>query len=169
MNYPTQIIKLLGILLFLLLFFLSSSLTVHAASQVTLTGMKKLEQIDHTQIPFLFTELPSFTVEHSGQRVDLLLKEVVVSATLRSLPEDEAVVKIMLAQKYRDLLMSLLLRRAPSEVITESSTWMVMLSAWLRHFPFMALWNRIRVPLTASSRPRQSGMKPWHNQSIIIL
>ncbi len=120
MNYPTQIIKLLAVGLFLLLFFLSSALTVRAASQVTLTEMKKQEKIDSTRLTLLFTQLPDFEVEHSGQRVDLLLKDVWVSSKLRNLPEDETVVKILLAQKHRDLFTSLLLRRPPKQVITES-------------------------------------------------
>lgn len=120
MGYPTQIIKIFGVLLFLLLFLLSSTLTVQAANKATLTGMEKQEQIDNTRITLLFTALPDFDVEHSGQRIDLLLKDVWVSAKLRSLPEDETVVKILLAQKHRDLLTSLLLRRPPKHVVAES-------------------------------------------------
>ncbi|SHJ81504.1 hypothetical protein SAMN02745165_03257 [Malonomonas rubra DSM 5091] len=120
MSYPTQIIKILGIALFLLLFFLSSVLPVRAASRVTLTGIEKKEDVGRTLISFNFTSLPEFAVESSGQRVDLLLQNVWVSAQMRKLPEDETVVKILFAQKQQELLTSLLLRRAPVEVRAES-------------------------------------------------
>ncbi|NOY13978.1 MAG: hypothetical protein GXP51_10000 [Deltaproteobacteria bacterium] len=120
MNCPTQIRKISGVLLCLLLFLFSGVPVVQAAPKVTLTGMEKQEKIGSTRLTFLFTGLPDFEVEHSGQRVDLLLKNVWFSAKLRHLPEDETVVKILLAQKHRDLLMSLLLRRPPQQVITES-------------------------------------------------
>lgn len=120
MSCPTQVSKILGVTLFLLFFLFCSLSTLQAAERVTLTGMEKQEEIGRTRIKFLFTTLPDFEVESSGQRVDLLLKDVWVSAKLRSLPEDETVIKILLAQKNRDLLTSLLLRRLPAEVLTES-------------------------------------------------
>ncbi len=120
MNYPTEICKKVAILLFLLLFFLSSALTVRAAAKVTMLSMEKQEKIGSTRLTLEFSALPNFEVIHNGQRVDLLLKDVWTAAELRRLPEDETVVKILLAQKHRDLLTSILLRRAPKQVITES-------------------------------------------------
>jgi len=120
MNYPTQFMKILGLLTFLLLFFLSSTLTVRAADKLTLTGMEKQEKLESTRITLQFAALPEFDIEHNGQRVDLLLKEVWLSNDLKRLPEDETVVKILLAQKHRDLLASFLLRRAPKQVMTET-------------------------------------------------
>lgn len=122
MSRPTQINRMLAVALFLSLLFFCGVLTAQAAGKVTLTGVEKQEEVGRTRIKFLFTELPDFEVESSGQRLDLLLKDVWVSAKLRSLPEDETVVKILLAQKNRDLLTSLLLRRIPKEVLTESKS-----------------------------------------------
>lgn len=120
MNSPSQVCKILGFLLLLLLFFSSSIFTVQAAGKVTLTSMEKKEEIGRTRIDFFFTALPEFEVSSSGQRLDLLLKDVWISNQLRSIPEDETVVEVVFAQKQRDLLTSLLLRRPPQEVITES-------------------------------------------------
>lgn len=120
MSYPSQIVKIFAVQLFLILLFLSSGLTVRAAEKVALTGMQKQEKIGSTRITLLFSELPDFKIEHNGQRVDLLLKNVRLSNQLRKLPEDETVVKILLAQKYQDLLTSILLRRPPTQVVTES-------------------------------------------------
>ncbi len=122
MRHPVQIYKILGLLLLLLLFFMSATMTVQAAAQTTLIRMEKQEQVGSTRITLHFSALPDFEIEHNGQRVDLLLKSTGVSAQLRSLPEDETVVKILLAQKYRDLLTSILFRRPPSQVITESKS-----------------------------------------------
>lgn len=120
MKHPAQIIKILGILLLLSLFFLSAAMTVHAAAQISLTRMEKQEGLSQTKLTFFFSELPKFETNHSGQRVDLLLSDVRVSTKLHTLPENETVVKILLAQKPRDLLVSVLLRRPPVQVVTQS-------------------------------------------------
>ncbi len=106
--------------LWLLLLFACLATPVQGASQITLTGMEKQESPGRTKITLSFSELPNFEIDHSGQRLDLLLKDVRTSAKLQSLPEDETVIKILLAQKYKDLLSSFLLRRPPVQVHTES-------------------------------------------------
>mgnify|MGYP001330006292 CR=1 FL=1 len=120
MNSPSQVCKIFGFLLLLLLLFSSSIFTVQAAGKVTLTSMEKKEEIGRTRINLFFSRLPEFEISSSGQRLDLLLKDVWVSNKLRSLPADETVVEIIFAQKQRDLLTSLLLRQPPQEVISES-------------------------------------------------
>jgi len=120
MRHPVQMMKILGILLLLTLFFLSAAMTVHAAGQISLTQMEKQESIDRTKLTFYFSDLPNFETDHSGQRVDLFLSDVRVSPKLHVLPEDENVVKILLAQKAQNLLASVLLRRPPTQVVTES-------------------------------------------------
>ncbi|WP_303722306.1 lipopolysaccharide assembly protein LapB [Malonomonas rubra] len=120
MNYPTELGKKIGIFLFLLLFFLSCLLTPQANAEGTMINIQKQEKIDTTRLTFYFASSPEFEVEHNGQRVDLLLKDVWVSKDLLHLPEDETVVKILLAQKHRDLLTSILLRRVPQQMVAES-------------------------------------------------
>ncbi len=106
----------------LLLFMLLTAEHVLAASQISLNKMEKEERIGSTRITLFFSGLPNFETDHSGQRIDLLLGNSRVSTKLRSLPEDETVVKILLAQKQRDLMVSFLLRKLPKQVITESQS-----------------------------------------------
>ena len=120
MKHPIQVMKIIGILLLLTLFFLSAAMTVQAAPQVLLTKIEKQEGINRTKLTFYFSALPKFQTDHSGQRIDLLLTDVQVSGRLPKLPEDENVVKIMLAQKYQNLLASVLLRRVPNQLVAES-------------------------------------------------
>ena len=120
MHHPISILKILGLLLFFLLFFLSAALPVRAVEEILLQRMQKEENPGHTRIVLYLSALPEFSMENSGQRVDLLLRGVEVADSLKSLPEDENVVKILLADKARDLLVSTLLRRPPQQVVSES-------------------------------------------------
>ncbi len=120
MNQPLSILKILGMILFFVLFFLSAILPVRAAQAVSLLGMNKEETPYHTRITLEMSAVPQFQMEKSGQRVDLLLNDADISGQLRKLPEDEAVVKILLAKKHHDLMVSILLRRPPKQVVAES-------------------------------------------------
>ena len=120
MRHPIQIIKTLALVLLFLLFFLSMSMTVRAAETITLKSMVKEENPAFTRLTLTFSTLPQFSSEHSGQRVDLLLSDVELDPALRQLPEDERIVKILLAKKQQDLLLSILLRRLPQQIVTES-------------------------------------------------
>ncbi len=119
MRQPIQIVKTIAIFLLLLLFFLSAAITVQAAGSVSMLDLQKVENPDYTRITFTFSELPKFTSEHSGQRVDLLLTNVKLGSGLRTLPESERVVNFMMAEKREELLVSILLRRHPQQVVTE--------------------------------------------------
>lgn len=119
MGNPIQFVKICPVLL-LLLFLFGSVGAAAAADALTLDAMEKQENVGATRIVLTFSMLPEFDLSHSGQRVDLLLKGTQVAADLRKLPEDETVVKILLAQKYEDLLASFLLRRPPQQVQTET-------------------------------------------------
>ena len=120
MRQPIQIVKVIGLLLFLLLFLMSATMTVQGAEPITLLDMQKQENPSYTRMVFNFSSLPEFSSNHSGQRVDLLLNNVQLSPTLKKLPEDEKVVKILLAEKKQELMVSILLRRHPKQVVIES-------------------------------------------------
>ena len=120
MHRPLRLKKIVGFWLFILLLFFSITWSARAAEPVKLLAMDKQENPGQTRIIFRLSGLPEFTMEHSGQRLDLLLKNARISTGLRNLPEDESVVKILLAQQHRDFMVSLLLRRPPAQVISES-------------------------------------------------
>lgn len=120
MNYPTQIMKIFFLLVVLLLFSFCGGGLAQPVDKVSLTSMKEKEEIGRTRITFFFNRLPQFEVSSSGQRLDLLLKDVWLSKGLRKIPADESVVDVVFAQKQRDLLMSLLLRKLPKVVNSES-------------------------------------------------
>ncbi len=117
MRHPIKILKIIGLLLLLVLFFMSVTMTAQAEEPIYLLDMHKQENPNHTQITLQFSTLPKFTTEESGQRIDLLLSNVKLSPKLKNLPEDEKVVKIQLTGKKQELLVSVLLRRLPKQVI----------------------------------------------------
>ena len=102
------------------LVLLALAVTTVGANQVSLTRMEKEEAPDLTKIILFFSAAPKFVIDHSAHRLDLLLYETQVSPKLRRLPEDETVMKILLAKKNSDLLASLLLRRPPVHVQAEA-------------------------------------------------
>lgn len=119
MQRPVQLKKIIGVILFILVFFLSITMTARAAGTIALEDMQKQENPSFTRITFNFSSLPKYTLNYSGQRVDLLLEDVQLSPKLHKLPEDETVVKILLAERHQQLLASLLLRRPPKQVVAE--------------------------------------------------
>lgn len=99
---------------------LQAALPVSAADQPVLLELQKQEGLSSTRISLIFDRLPEFSSEHSGQRLDILLNKATVSPGLSRLPEDETVVKILLAKKGEDVLASLLLRRPPKQIVSKS-------------------------------------------------
>lgn len=120
MQRPLEIKKLIGFVLFVVLFLLSIKSSANAAEPVLLNTIEKQEDPGHTRIVLAFSGLPEFRSEHSGQRLDLVLAEVEPSPRLQTLPEDENVVKILLAEQKQQLMVSILLRRPPQRVIAAS-------------------------------------------------
>lgn len=109
--------KFLSILTWLLLLHPAF---VFAADQPVLLEIQKQEGLGNTRISLFFDRLPEFTSEHSGQRLDIVLSKTQVSEGLDRLPEDETVVKILLAEKSGDTLVSFLLRRPPQQIVRKS-------------------------------------------------
>ena len=119
MRHPIHIVKIVWLLLLLLLFLMSVTMTARAAEAVTLKQMVKEETPSRTRITLELSDLPKFSTVDSGQRLDLLLSNVQLSPDLHRLPEDERIVKILLAEKKEELQLSILLRRPPKNIITE--------------------------------------------------
>jgi len=120
MQRPTSPMKIIWLFILGILFFLSAMVPARAADGVSLLAMDKQEDPYHTRIYLHTSAVPTFHVTSSGQRVDVTLNGAGMARGLHKLPEDETVVKILLAQKQRDLMVSILLRRPPRQVIAES-------------------------------------------------
>lgn len=116
MRYPTEMLKILALQLFFFGFFVPA----YAAEPILLTKVEKQERVSSTRITFHLSRLPAFKVKRSGQRLDLEFTNVRTAEILQSLPEDEKILKFLLAQKHSSLLVSTLLRRPPIEVETTS-------------------------------------------------
>lgn len=85
-----------------------------AAADTSLLGISKGGGIASAQLVLEFSALPVYRMSSSGQRLDLLLSKTTAAARLGQLPEDDVIVKVLLAQKGQDLMVSFLLRRPPS-------------------------------------------------------
>ncbi|SDZ74284.1 hypothetical protein SAMN05660420_00064 [Desulfuromusa kysingii] len=120
MRHPIHAVKIIGLLLLILLFIMSMTMSAKAAEPVSLLKMTKQKTPRSTQITLELSALPKFTTAKSGQRFDLLLGNVQLAPDLRSLPEDEKIVKFLFAQKKEELLISIVLRRSPENIIIES-------------------------------------------------
>ena len=124
--------KILGFCLLLLLFFLSAAFPVRA--ELVLSGIQKQEDPGRTRMTFMVSQAVEFRVDSSGQRIDLTIEGAEAAPTLRTLPEDGSVVRMTLIRRHQDLVVSLLMRRAPDGISTEileNPTRIVMDIHWL--------------------------------------
>jgi hypothetical protein len=110
--------KIIGVGLFLLLFFLSLALPAKAAT--TVTGIQKQEDPSRTRVSVMLSQQTDFSVDSSGQRIDLRLSGVGSDPTLQALPEDGTVVRMTLIRRHNDLVISMLMRRTPRRVSAEA-------------------------------------------------
>lgn len=99
-------------LFYLVLGLLCSPVLVSAA-EIKLLGISRGGSLT-TQLLLELSALPKYRMTTSGQRLDLLLSNTSVVGSLGRLPEDDVVVKVLLAQRGPDLMVSFLLRRPPT-------------------------------------------------------
>ncbi len=86
---------------------------VHAGERVLLQNLVKEESPGRTVLGLTLTARPRFRLKVSGQRIDLLLSDTSAGSSLGRLPQDGSVLRILLAQKGADLMVSFLLARPP--------------------------------------------------------
>jgi hypothetical protein len=110
--------KIIGVGLFLLLFFLSLALPAKAAT--TVTGIQKQEDPSRTRVSVMLSQQTDFSVDSSGQRIELRLDGAGSDPTLQTLPEDGTVVRMTLIRRHNDLVVSMLMRRTPRHVSAEA-------------------------------------------------
>lgn len=105
----------------IILLFIGTTLPARAADTYALQNIVKIDEFDQSRIVFDFSELPEFKLTTSGQRIDLRLSNTDVATSLHVLPEDDKIVKILLARNPKELLVSILLHRIPARVATIKS------------------------------------------------
>ncbi|WP_041531292.1 tetratricopeptide repeat protein [Syntrophotalea carbinolica] len=108
-------------LLVIVLLLIGSVLPVRAADVHRLQNLTKVDEFDQSRVVFDFSKLPEFHLETSGQRVDLLFQQTDIGSSLTTLPEDDKIVKVLLARKQEELLVSILLHKIPTRVATIES------------------------------------------------
>ncbi len=160
--------KILGFCLFLLLFFLSTTLPVKA--EPVLSGIQKQEDPSRTRVTFMLSQASEFHVDSSGQRIDLTIKGAGADPALRVLPEDGTVVRMTLIRRHQDLVVSLLMRRPPQGVTTETlanPTRIVMDIHWLADEagrPGVAFRIADMPPRRAGAAARFQQQSPWEGR-----
>ncbi|HKK33310.1 MAG TPA: hypothetical protein VJ934_07055, partial [Desulfomicrobiaceae bacterium] len=94
---------------------------LRAKTAVTLQAIERRQDLASTSMTFRFSSLPEYEVESGGQRVDLYLLGDVHPGELGPLPEDERIIKVLLAGHRKGLLASVLFRTPPARVSVEKN------------------------------------------------
>ncbi|MEZ4483673.1 MAG: hypothetical protein R2864_03460 [Syntrophotaleaceae bacterium] len=89
-----------------------------AANAPLLTRMAKEDNLVSSRVTLEFSTIPAFRIVPSGQQVDLFFSDASVGSTLHLLPEDDKIVKILVAKSSKELMISLLLRQVPANIST---------------------------------------------------
>ncbi len=98
------------------LFFLGLAQQATAGTTPLLNKMTKEDNLASSRVLLDFSALPEYRIEQSGQRIDLFFTDATAAPSLHLLPEDDKIVKILLARSPKELMVSLLLRQAPANV-----------------------------------------------------
>lgn len=98
------------------LLFLGLAQHATAGTASLLNRMTKKDSLASSQVLLDFSTLPKYRIEPSGQRIDLFFSDASAAPTLHLLPEDDKIVKILLARSQKELMVSLLLRQVPANV-----------------------------------------------------
>jgi len=78
-----------------------------------LLSVEKHDEVNVTRLTLQFNRLPEFQVKTSGQRLDIVLPETQASSNTQLPPEDERLVRVLIGQAQKKLMLSFLLRRPP--------------------------------------------------------
>lgn len=89
-----------------------------AGNAPLLTRMAKEDNLVSSRIKLEFSTFPAYRIEPSGQRIDLFFSGVSAATNLHLLPEDDKIVKILVAKSSKELMVSLLLRQVPANIST---------------------------------------------------
>jgi tetratricopeptide (TPR) repeat protein len=106
------------LLILSIVFLLACHSPLWAAKNVYLNELSKKNQIGFTRLTLDFSSLPSCQVKTYGQRIDLRFRGVDLGPKFRELPEDDSIVRVILAKGKEDLVLSFLFRKLPLKVET---------------------------------------------------
>ncbi|MBW2185683.1 MAG: tetratricopeptide repeat protein, partial [Deltaproteobacteria bacterium] len=109
MNVKTVLVILLQIGLICI----ASPLVAWGQEQCELLSVEKHDEVNISRLSLQFNRLPEFQVKTSGQRLEVLLPETHVSSQLSLPPEDERLVRVLIGQAQKKMMLSFLLRRPP--------------------------------------------------------
>lgn len=89
---------------------------VRDANGVALESIECVPDPWLTEITLKFSEPADFSIDSSGQRIDVLIQQGDLSRNFKNLLENEDIIKTTLAKDSNNLLLSLFLRRFPESV-----------------------------------------------------
>ncbi len=89
-----------------------------ADDKPVLLTASKFEGDKMSQISLLFSDLPSYRVKSSGQRVDLIIRDTKIDPAFKELSEDETLVKMSSENALDETIISFFWRRPPDQVDT---------------------------------------------------
>ncbi len=82
-----------------------------------LTGIEASGTPASTRLVLDFNRIPNYRLKRSGQKIEIRLAGTVAGDGIRRLPEDDKIVKVLLARDRDSLIVSCLLRRIPGNVV----------------------------------------------------
>lgn len=101
----------------LIMMLLLTGLGQVEAATPQLQRMTKKDELAVSRVSLQCSALPEFRVETNGQRIDVLLTGTSLAPNLPLPPEDDKIVRVLLASKPGELLISILVHRIPHRVV----------------------------------------------------
>ncbi|TYP00217.1 hypothetical protein EDC39_101378 [Geothermobacter ehrlichii] len=96
---------------------LMSGSALAAEAAPTLTDIEASGTPASTRLILDFNRIPNYRLKTLGQKVEIRLFDTTYGAGIRRLPEDDKIVKVLLARDRKSLVVSCLLRRMPGNVV----------------------------------------------------
>ena len=104
----------------LLLLAVNQFSVTHVMAASTLNIINRVDEAAQLQLFLHFDQLPSFTTETRGRRVNIELKNTVTTEEMVAIATDERLIKMVNSQQDADTVLSFYFRYPPQKVITES-------------------------------------------------
>lgn len=105
--------KTLLMVLQVLLICCAVPLSAWGQETFALLSVEKHDEVNVTRLSLQFNRLPEFQVTTSGQRLEIILPDTQASPKTTLPAEDERLVRVLIGQAQKKLMLSFLLRRPP--------------------------------------------------------